>query len=170
MRSSIATLAVVGVFALSACSGDDKKADYEDSRPATANAATSTGSASSTAARASSGGTSGAASSAFSSSSEPVSAPASTPAAAAGGGSNRTNAEATCDLLRRNTPKWKALGKEGTMAQLSIEYYNFVLDTSKPGDLPPDAAELDAITTKSCPEVRSELLKIMEVDKFLGTL
>lgn len=49
-----------------------------------------------------------------------------------------------------------------------MDYFDFV--TQQPGGKVPDSAELDDITTRDCPNVRNEVLKVFAAQAFAGTL
>ena len=156
VRKFAAILAMTAV-ALTACSSDSKKSDAKNSgassAPATTAAATAAVTYAATTespARPSAPGTS---------------APATAASAAAGG----ADGKATCEFLRATLPTLKAVGSPvGALAQLAIGYATFV--EQQPGSKVPDSAALDDMTTKDCPDVRADVLKVLEAKSFAGTL
>ncbi|MEO6712879.1 MAG: hypothetical protein ABIM89_05550 [Mycobacteriales bacterium] len=79
------------------------------------------------------------------------------------------DAQATCEFLATIHPKLVAVGSPvGALAQLAGAYAAFV--EKQPGEHVPNASELDAITSKECPAVRQDVLKVLEAEQFAGTL
>lgn len=165
MRRPAATLAaaLVAIGALSACGGGEK--DPVASAPKVSSAANSAiSSAASAASAASSAGAS--ASSAVASIADEASAEASPTAADM---DTMSDAQATCEFLATIYPTLAAVGSPaGALAQLASGYFAFV--STRPGGKLPDAAELDAITSKECPAVRKDVLKVLDAEQFAGTL
>lgn len=158
MRTFAAILAVTAVV-LTGCGGDGKKTDAKQSADTTVPVTTAAATTSPTAA-------SSAAGSPADTSAPATSAPATVDASAVVGG---VDGKATCEFLRATLPKLKAAGSPvGALAQLAIGYATFV--EQQPGAKVPDAATLDAITTKDCPDVRADVLKVLEAKSFAGNL
>ena len=56
----------------------------------------------------------------------------------------------------------------GAIAQLAIDYANWLdADSSR---VLPDAASIDVLTKASCPDVRTNVLKILGEDSFANSL
>ena len=82
------------------------------------------------------------------------------PSAASGG-----DGAALCTFLTAEIPKIQAAGSTGgAVAQLAIDYANWIAADS-PRVLP-DAAAMDTLTEAACPEIRTNLLKIIGGDSF----
>jgi hypothetical protein len=86
------------------------------------------------------------------------------PSAASGG-----NGAALCAFLTSETPKIQAAGSTGgAVAQLAIDYANWIAaDSSR---VLPEAAAMDTLTEASCPEIRTNILKIIGSDSFANGL
>jgi len=91
-------------------------------------------------------------------------APASAaPAGDAPADSGTVSAAALCDYLRGELPKVKAVGSEvGAMAQLAVGLANFFSEHGKVAN----GSVMDELTTKECPDVRTETLKTIGVGSF----
>jgi hypothetical protein len=77
--------------------------------------------------------------------------------------SGTVSAAALCDYLRSELPKVKAVGSEvGAMAQLAVGLANFFSENGKPAD----GSVMDELTTKECPDVRTETLKAIGKGSF----
>jgi hypothetical protein len=86
------------------------------------------------------------------------------PSAASGG-----KGAALCAFLTSETPKIQAAGSTGgAVAQLAIDYANWIAaDSSR---VLPEAAAIDTLTEASCPEIRTNVLKIIGSDSFANGL
>lgn len=82
------------------------------------------------------------------------------PSAASGG-----DGAALCAFLTSEIPKVQAAGSTGgAVAQLAIDYANWIAaDSSR---VLPDAAAMDTLTEASCPEIRTNVLRIIGSDSF----
>jgi hypothetical protein len=82
------------------------------------------------------------------------------PSAASGG-----DGAALCAFLTSEIPKIQAAGSTGgAVGELAIDYANWIAaDSSR---VLPDAAAMDTLTVASCPEVRTNVLKIIGSDSF----
>ena len=89
---------------------------------------------------------------------------ATAPSAASGG-----NGAALCAFLTAEIPKIQAAGSTGgAVAELAIDYANWLAaDSSR---VLPEAASMDTLTEASCPEVRTNVLKIIGSDSFANGL
>ena len=87
---------------------------------------------------------------------------------ASGAGSGSTSsgglsATALCDYLRGELPKLQSIGsKVGAEADLAIGLADFVYKAGKPAD----GAQMDELTTKECPTVRTDVLAAVGKDGF----
>jgi hypothetical protein len=163
---------------LTACGGDDAGSDAASSASSAATAASSSAAdaASSAMEAASSAVTSGldaassAATQAASSASEIASdAMSSASSMASSAVPGDADGKATCEFLRKELPALQSVGSEiGAMAKLVGDYAQFV--SEQPGQRLPNAAELDEVTSRECPDVRAGVLKVLGFDKFAGNL
>jgi len=86
------------------------------------------------------------------------------PSAASGG-----NAAALCAFLTAEIPKMQAAGSTGgAVVQLAGDYLNWT--TADSSRALPDAAAMDTLTEASCPEIRTNVLKIIGSDSFANGL
>jgi hypothetical protein len=87
-------------------------------------------------------------------------------ASGAGAGSTSSggvSAPALCDYLRGELPKLQAVGsKVGAEANLAIGLADFFDKAGKPAD----GAQMDELTTKECPTVRTDVLAAVGKDGF----
>jgi len=73
----------------------------------------------------------------------------------------------TCDFLVGALPRLRDAGSDlGARAQLNVEYANFL--GRQPSTKLINAAKLDAETTRDCPGVRTQVLKVVRVKAFTG--
>ena len=72
---------------------------------------------------------------------------------------------ALCAFLSSELPALQAAGSTGgAVAQLAIDYANWIAaDSSR---VLPDAAAMDTLTVASCPDTRTNVLKIIGSDSF----
>ncbi len=72
---------------------------------------------------------------------------------------------ALCAFLTSEIPKIQSAGSTGgAVGELAIDYANWIAaDSSR---VLPDAAAMDTLTEASCPEVRTNVLKIIGSDRF----
>jgi hypothetical protein len=91
-------------------------------------------------------------------------ATASTSPSAASGG----DGAALCAFLTSEIPKIQNAGSTGgAVGELAIDYANWIAaDSSR---VLPDAAAMDTLTVASCPEVRTNVLKIIGGDSFANS-
>jgi hypothetical protein len=70
-----------------------------------------------------------------------------------------------CGFLSSELPALQAAGSTGgAVAQLAIDYANWIAaDSSR---VLPDAVAMDTLTAASCPEIRTNVLKIIGSDSF----
>ncbi len=52
----------------------------------------------------------------------------------------------------------------GAVAQLAMDYANWL--DANPAQMLPDAAAMDTLTGASCPDVRTDVLKLIDSDSF----
>ena len=97
--------------------------------------------------------------SAASASASPLPASAQPSAAGLGDGT------ALCAFLASEVPALQAAGSTGgAVAQLAIDYANWIAaDSSR---VLPDATAMDTLTVASCPDTRTNVLKIIGSDSF----
>lgn len=70
-----------------------------------------------------------------------------------------------CTFLRAEVPKLKAVGSEvGALAQLTADLATWLGEN--PGERPANTAQLDEITQRECPDVRSDILKTIGASRF----
>jgi hypothetical protein len=86
----------------------------------------------------------------------------SAPADSGGANSGGVSASALCDYLKGELPKLQSLSKVGAYAQLAIGLAGFFDKAGKPAD----GAEMDELTTKECPSVRTDVLNSIGKDAF----
>ena len=86
----------------------------------------------------------------------------SAPAGDSAGGGSGVSATAVCDYLRGELPKLHAVGELGAMAQLAVGLANFFDQNGKVAN----GAEIDELTTKECPDVRTDALKTIGMGTF----
>ncbi len=79
------------------------------------------------------------------------------------------NATALCAFMQSEIPALQQAGSTGgAIAQLAIDYANWIdADSSR---VLPDAASIDVLTKASCPDVRTNVLKILGEDSFANSL
>lgn len=72
---------------------------------------------------------------------------------------------ALCAFLSSEEPALQKAGSTGgAVAQLAIDYANWIqADSSR---VLPDAATMDTLTTASCPQVRTDVLKLIGSGSF----
>ena len=99
-------------------------------------------------------------------------APASPTAAVTRGSSTASTGQpvvgdgsAPCAFLTSEEPALQQAGSTGgAVAQLAIDYANWIAaDSSR---VLPDAATMDTLTTASCPQVRTDVLRLIGSDSF----
>jgi hypothetical protein len=79
------------------------------------------------------------------------------------------NGAALCTFLTAEIPKIQTAGSTGgAVAELAIDYANWLAaDSSR---VLPGAASMDTLTSASCPEIRTNVLKIIGSDSFANGL
>ena len=79
------------------------------------------------------------------------------------------NGAALCTFLTAEIPKIQTAGSTGgAVAELAIDYANWLAaDSSR---VLPGAASMDTLTAASCPEIRTNVLKIIGSDSFANGL
>ena len=77
--------------------------------------------------------------------------------------------KAVCAFLGKEVPRLKARGSSvGALAGFAVDYAGWI--EKDPNRKLKDAAELDAISTSTCPKVRSEILKVLDASSFTTVL
>lgn len=102
------------------------------------------------------------------------SSPAASPAAGSASPSTPTtgpsaagspDAAALCAFLKSEILALQKAGSTGgAVAELAIDYANWIAED--PSRVLPDAAAIDTLTEASCPDVRTDVLKILGGDSF----
>jgi hypothetical protein len=78
------------------------------------------------------------------------------------GPAGTANAAALCDFLRSEIPRLEPVGSDvGRLAQLTVHLYNWTEEQKIDATF-----DVDQLTNKNCPDVRSEVLKLIGTESF----